>query len=548
MANSSRYRMVDWQAERILENTELNRLQGIYEGVNTSGAKVVYDLDQIYRPGAIQNITVVISGLTASFSATDATKPMAVFVRGRWEALTAADFLGGSPTLTLSGVQTQIYLNYALNIVTWNGAGGTLTDSSLVDSVTGDPTANMGELDLSIAAADTSGVALNGATQLEKNITPIVMFLFTNSGTELTLVAQDNVNPQALGTLGVAGLVKTTTATGAGVVVSTDDSRMTDTRTPTDLTVIDASVRVPLAVTGTNADGSDKYDLTLDPGGISADKIIWQEVTERVSDALAWLNTQFAGILATLASHIGVALGSPATHPFPTAGQVGAAPANHVNKPLDPGPPPFLDLTTHPAWITADQGGFGIARTGITPVAMDPGFGVTTAGVLQAGLLHSGDAYSLLAEALEAYPGGVDGDGAQTPTQLGLMSAMAAILAGHVNKVSHKNPHGTTPASLGILSSLGTNGYMLIPLGAGNNFMIQWGHLIAVPLSSPGTAVTFSPWFSNACIGAWGIASCPPGFDGGYVALGAVPTASGVSFWVGSAPSNRDIFWFAIGY
>src|SRR3569833_1466107 len=133
MAKSSRYRVVGFVGSRILENTELLRMQSISRGVNPSGNKVVYDLDQIYREGAVQNITASISGLTVTFSATNGAYPMAVFVRGRWETLSNLDL----PSITLSSTQTHIYLNYALNIVTWDGGSGTITDATLVDSVSG---------------------------------------------------------------------------------------------------------------------------------------------------------------------------------------------------------------------------------------------------------------------------------------------------------------------------------------------------------------------------------------------------------------------------
>ena len=125
---------------------------------------------------------------------------------------------------------------------------------------------------------------------------------------------------------------------------------------------------------------------------------------------------------------------------MPTAAQVGAAPASHVGQ--------VLGLSTsHPPEVDADSGGFEVLRDpGAAAAAMDPGFGILMANILQSGLLHNGDVYGISSQAITAYPGAADGDGAMTTTSLGLMSAIASVVVGHVNKVSHKNPHGITLA------------------------------------------------------------------------------------------------------
>lgn len=429
MANPSRYRVVDWLGGRILENRELLTLQSILHGTDPNGNMVTYDLDQIFRPGATQNITATVTGLTVNFGPTNSALPMAAFIRGRWEVLQGTDL----PPVTLSSSQTQIFLNYQIRIVT------STEDTSLVDSTTGQATANMGELDFTIGATDTSGAALNPATQLEKNTSPIVMFQFTNNGSALTQVTLDNVNQQALATLGISGLVNTTTTNPT--VVSTDDPRMSNARTPSTGSVVDASVRNPNSVSGTNADGSTKYDLTQDPGGISADKIIWQEVTERLSDFLAWIKAQVVSVAAALSGHIGQMLGMSNTHPMPTASQVGAAPLSHVGMPLGMS-------GSHPPTVTANSGGFQVNQTagsgGLS--VKDPAYGVFQSGALVAALLHSGDVLSTPLNGLVTVPGGspINFSGALTG-----LHDVGQVLTDHVNQNSHANPHGLAASDIG---------------------------------------------------------------------------------------------------
>jgi hypothetical protein len=230
---------------------------------------------------------------------------------------------------------------------------------------------------------------------------------------------------------------------------------------------------------------------------------------------------------------------------MPTAAQVGAAPASHVGQ--------VLGLSTsHPPEVDADSGGFEVLRDpGAAAAAMDPGFGILMANVLQSGLLHNGDVYGLLSQAITAYPGAVDGDGAMTTTSLGLMSAIASILVGHVNKVSHKNPHGITLADLGLSITydfVANNGYIKFTMGS-SSFMIQWGTGMTGN-SAPGTYFSFSPQFPNNCFGVYGTAVCTEGFDSAAFVLTGVstgaPSTSGF-YAYNSSPGSRIVYWIAIG-
>jgi hypothetical protein len=498
----------------------------------------------------LQNVTVSTSGLTVSFAPTNSFLPMALFVRGRWETLLSGDV----PPVTLSGTQTVIYLNYALRIVTSS------EDATLVDAVTGQPTAQMGELDLAIGTTDTSGVALNTTTQLEKNTASIVLCQFTNSGTALTPVPLDNVNPPALGTLNTSGLVSTTTATCGGVVPGTDDPRLLNSRNPNALSVVDASVRVPLPSSGTNVDGSNKYDLTVDPGGISADKVIWQEATERLSDFLAWIKAQIAAINSIWTNHIGLVLGTSNTHPMPTAQQVGAAPLSHVGMQLG-------QSASHPASISADSGGFEVDQsTGAGNASVqDPAYAVKQSGSLVSGLLHNGDVLSTFLNALVAAPGG-------TPLNftgsLGGLHDVAQVLVDHVNQTVDANPHGLTAADLGAATVSYVNTEVAATITTVENFinakfeytgspsawsaniggLIIQGGTVVLGHNAPGTQIAFPVAFPFMCFSAWGVAQCPVGYNSGFVVVCIPATQTSFNAYCGGISDSRTCNWIAIGY
>jgi hypothetical protein len=334
MANPSRYRFIDFTGGEILQSRELQLLQRIQEGLDAGGTNhVAFDLNMLYREGATFNILPSISSWSVTLAPINTSLPMYVFVRGQWEILQSSEV--GAMVLPSSG--GNIYLNWALREV------NSTEDPTLVDTSTGEPTAPMGELDLAVSITDTSAVALGGS-QFEKNILPIILFYYNSSA---LVVPIDNVNSLAWGGLGIAGFVSLSTNTANGIACATDDPRLSSTRPPTAGTVVDASVRIPSPPGGTNTDGTPIYNLSSDPGGINASKIVYVAGSQLVSDAIGWIKGQISSILGTLTSHIGVQLGSSATHPMPTAAQVGAAPASHVGLPLGLG-------TSHP-YPTAAQ-------------------------------------------------------------------------------------------------------------------------------------------------------------------------------------------------
>lgn len=439
--DQTRYRQFQFEGARILEAREVNDTQYMAQGVAFDDATVSSypGSTAVYRQGAVFNMKAVATGLTVVLSAINNTLPMLVFVRDRWEAVKTPEI----ETLTFNGTQTKIFLNWQLIIRT------STDDSTLVDQLTNQATANAGELILDISLTDISAVSL-ASNQLAKNTSPIVIFQYTNSGSALTTVAVDNTNVQALATQTYSGLVTTTTATTT--VASTDDPRLTNNRSASDGSVHDATVRVPTAIGGNNSDGTPIYNLTGDIGGISAAKIVLTATTQLMSDAYNWLKTQFLALQSLFNAHSGAALGQANTHPLPTAAQVGAAPISHVGLPLGLS-------TSHPPTTSKNSGGFALTRDHTnTPAAFDPAFGVfnDNSGTAIVALTHDADVISNAAAAFTASPLVESGDGTLANGSLLNLALIAAVLSQHVNKTSHKNPHGLAPADIGAA----TTGYV----------------------------------------------------------------------------------------
>lgn len=475
----TRYRQLDFIGARILQARELNWLQEMAQGfaVSDNETPVSGMLGSMYRQGATQNISVGISGLTVTLSATNPALPMRIFVRDRWEVFPGQNddttgtggTLSGNHSMHLSTTNTNIFLNWELRIRT----GGLIGDDpALTDATSNEAVASAGELILHLSNVDTSGTPL-GPNQLATNTHAISLFNFTNNTTLLTLVPQDNVITSADASTTTAGFVKTTTSNP--IVVSTDDPRMGNSRPAADGSIHDSSVRSPVTTGGTNANATPQFKLPVnggsDIGGISAAKIILLATTQALEDGWNWLVSSFNNLLAAFNAHYTAVLGQANTHPFPTAAQVGAAPLSHVGLPL--GLP-----TSHPPVDNTSSGGFRVNRGvvgGGSPG--DPAFGVfDSSNVNLASINHNGDVYSSIANG-QVVSGVLSP--AHTTGALGPMSVIASVLAEHVNQNSHNNPHGLTAADIGALTAAGyassftTNGYIKLPTALGA-LTIQW--------------------------------------------------------------------------
>lgn len=449
--NRTRYRQLDFIGARILQARELNWLQEMEQSVSVTDNETLVSgvLQTIYRQGAMFNVTVGVSGLRVTLSATNNALPMYIFVRDKWEIFPGQNddctdgvngTQTGNATMTLSSSQTAVYLNWELRIRT---GGLTGDDPSLTDSITNEATASAGELILHLNTTDTSGNAL-GVSQLAVNTSPIKLLAFTNSGTTLTYVPTDNIQTQALATKTISGLV--TNTTGNPLVVSTDDPRLGIANVVADGAVHDSTVRTPIAAGGTNSNSTPIYKLPIDSGtdigGISAAKIILISATQTLEAGWNWLVNSFNSLLSAFNSHFTAALGLSNTHPLPTAAQVGAAPISHVGLPLGLS-------TSHPPVVNAASGGFQVNQT-LEGRLDDPAYGVFTNGTFIGGVLHNGDVYSKQANVLIASPGGT---GITITGAVGFMSTMAGVLTQHVNQTSHANPHGLTASDLGAITS-----------------------------------------------------------------------------------------------
>jgi hypothetical protein len=314
--NAAYYRYVNYIATRVLNASELDTQQQIDRLVNSSNVPMAYELNSIYKTGALLNVQVTVSGGTNVFlTPINVTFPMLVFVRGVWEIIPTQGFA--------LGTGTTVYLNYLV-----------------VSQVQDGTDAEMAEMQISLGLTDTSGIPNGSAvpTQLERNPSPIPLLTFTNVGGVATYVPVDQTYPWSRGSNAQSGIVSLTTGTSNGKATSSDDPVNTNQRVPTAGSVNTSKVQSVILSGTTNADGTPNVNPTATgQGGIQADHLIYVTGTQTVEAAIQSIDASVASFVAALAAHIGAPLGLTNTHPMPTYYQVGAAPISHVGSTFDNG-------------------------------------------------------------------------------------------------------------------------------------------------------------------------------------------------------------------
>lgn len=471
MANPARYRSVVFLGNRVLQDRELNKLEMIYRGVDAGNNVTVEDLSALYNDGAHYNIQPNINGATVTFGPIDATKPMLVFARGRWEILQAAE----APPITLTTTNLNVYLNWHLVLRT------STDDPTLIDVTSGQPTAEMAEMVLSVSQTDDAARALAN-TEFDKNVTTNLMFTFVYSLGNFALLSTAGPRKQTLANHLRAGFVTLSTSTSGGQAVASDDARLGDARAPALASVVDASVRKPVA----NANG--QFDLTTDPGGIGTSKLVHQPTHTTGESAIETARTTANAAQGLITNHVGKALGT-GVHPMPTATDVGAAPNSHVGQALGLS-------TSHPPIMNVDSGGFRVNRSGAPAASTDPAYGVFNGTSLTAGLMHDGDVFAAKAKQFSAAPKVETGDVGLYAGPLGSLSQIALALSQHINKTQNKNPHGLKLTDVGGVDTGYVDSQVAGAIAAAEAYarsLAPGFHFYVVPVSLPSFKITYTP-------------------------------------------------------
>lgn len=436
-SNPGLYRFVDFLGASILDAQNLLLLEAEALLRDKQG------IGTLYADGTLLNAAFSIVGGNITLICSNTSYPVWVFVRGTFEQLIPASSSLALPTLSLSpGSDYSLFLNWSLDIKTSSD------DPTFVDGTTGEPTIEVGQLNMGLSWTDTSGVALNPLIQFEKNSTRINPVTFsTGSGAVIISTSFFNgVFPYVLANTKMGGLVNLTD--DSGTAVGTTDSRLSDARNPLNHSVHDISVANLVITDGTTSPV--QYDPAAGgQGGIFTEHIIYNTLKQKLTDFLDGVSAAINAAIAALAAHIGQPLGSVSTHPFPTAAQVGAAPASHVGQ--------VLGLSTsHPAQVNQDHTGFTVLRNpAISPGSTDYGYQITDGTTVKAALTHGGDIFSILANAINASGGNGTGGTAVNTGNLGLFSFLATVLSEHIGYRTHgsNNPHNLNASDIGAAST-----------------------------------------------------------------------------------------------
>jgi len=503
-SNPALYRYIKFIGGNILDASNVTLLQTELERLGSQGA------GQLYQQGALLNAVFSISGTSIVFQQLNIGFDVFVFINGQWEDLGATVTING--TQPSSGATNNLYLNWSWDIKTssddptfldgitgeptiqagqlsididWVDTSGTPLNPSTQFAKNTSPIV-LATFDMSVPSVvtvtylnsvfpyafgtptqagltrltDTSGLApgntdsrlSDNRTPLDHSVTDVKVKNLISSGFNSSALF-----PWAASTIYTVGNQIIDSNGNIETVVAVAGLGQSGSSAPTwNLTVGGNTIDNPGVNQITWVNGGTASTVKYDPatpnqGGIFSDHIIYTTLTESLTAFLDSVNTSIANALIALSNHIGRPLGSSETHPFPTASQVGAAPASHVGQVLGLG-------TSHPAQTNSDHGGFVTLRNPANPpnpnvggIPVDNSFATSDGTNILSSLTHLGDVFSLLATSSVANGGNGSGGTAVNTGALGLLSKVAAVLAEHVNYKSHgnNNPHNLDAADIG---------------------------------------------------------------------------------------------------
>jgi len=348
--NGAGYRYVEFEGARILEQSEVLALQ------NMQVAKDLNAGDTLFREGAISNGTISINGNLATLGRASSAG-MKVYCNGAWEPL---------PDTTLNlpvGGIGYIYLHWVLWRVTsdgtYNGQSGCLVDVSLTDAVTGEATANRGQLQLILSTDQSySQEPLDPIRMLSKSTTALQVVQLNKSGNVQTASILLNANTAALANTQQAGFVQLSTSTSGGVAAATNDPRLSDQRVPLPNSVDTTKVSVLVPVAGQQTPiNSQLYQNT--PPGVSTNVSFYDTLRAKLTDFLDWTYSNILAILGVLTGYGNrlTALENKTAQPLDLS--------YHIGKPLDRSglthPPVSVSDTQNFEAYAATPGGSGAA-------------------------------------------------------------------------------------------------------------------------------------------------------------------------------------------
>lgn len=289
------YRKINFIGARILQASELNRTQAFDE------TRAAGTLTPFYRDGATINVGLTVNPTSVVLSPIDPTQPMRVFVNGVFEPIPAT---GGNIIINFtpktSGTEA-VYLSWVMWRVTLDGEGNSIADPELKDP-SGEEIGEAGQLQIIVDGVSYHTEPLDGSAMMAKSTSAIEMFKFSWQP-DATLVQVQSPNARETGWAdeNFFGLVALSAPGAEGVACATTDSRLTDTRTPRDLSITTSKVASP-APTVSGAYGQE-YNLSETAGGILSYKIIYEGFKTSLKTAMDYLVSRVTSLLNTSNNH-----------------------------------------------------------------------------------------------------------------------------------------------------------------------------------------------------------------------------------------------------
>ncbi len=289
------YRKINFIGARILQTSELNRLQ-TFDAVRSSGT-----LGPIFREGGTLNVTCTVNPTNVVLSPTDPTQPMRVFLNGAFEPIPAPD---GSLTIAFSprtSGSEAVYLSWVLWKVTKDGSGNSIADPDLKDP-SGEPIGEAGQIQVIVDGVSYHTEPIDATGMLSKSTQAIKIFEFSwNPDATLSKLWTQNVQNTAWGSELQYGPVALSAPGADGVACATSDPRLIDTRVPRDLSVNTSKVSSPVAA-ASGAFGQE-YSLSETAGGILSYKIVYEGFKTSLRTAMDWVVAKINSLLSTSTNH-----------------------------------------------------------------------------------------------------------------------------------------------------------------------------------------------------------------------------------------------------
>lgn len=338
--NQSRFRRIVFREGKVLQSREMNLLQDLERYVPglTTTRLAKYDLDALFRPGALINARVEILNQTqVRISREVPDLPVLVFAAGAFEPVDSP--VTFTYSVKGSGTPEKVYVNWVLwKVSADQDDPNALYDPTLLDLNSGEPAANIGQIEVYLTPESDHGPV--DPRMYSRNQEPVPCVHLEWQGGALRILSVTRFTGTLNATQDAAGMVRLSQP-GTDVAAAANDPRLSDARQPLAGSVSTGSVQpvqqssTPSQIAYTDETGSQSHDVVYPvlSGGVSSDRLVFSgwtaTLTETINKILGRIGRLFDAVRnlrqrvadlesrpqVNLSAHVGQPLGLAESHP-----------------------------------------------------------------------------------------------------------------------------------------------------------------------------------------------------------------------------------------